>query len=441
MNSLAIFLYEWKHFTRNPFKIIALMLYLLASIYGLHKGASLYNKQQAAITEIEQRSENERQSYVNKYNSDSLVPTDRNWINLSEPNWAIEFVEVYHHKSPSAAMVYSIGQSEQYGFSKKITKWASPYDVDLAEEIANPERLQIGTLDFSFALLFLSPLLLLVLLYNIKSAEIEQGFMTLVEVQSASKNTWLISRAMFYFILLLLTNLLLIVYGGLQTNVFVNANAAFWKMLFYNFVYCTFWFALYFFILQRGKSIMGNNLRMIGIYFAFAFIIPAAVYQYLSIKYPTNLMTEFADAKVEKRWQIWDKSDTLRLVELSKLFPIIVNSPILKNDDKRSSAIHESTSALENQLRKASIQPIEIESQVKNDLIEMTFWFNPVTFFQNKLNSISQNHYNDYQKYRTEIQGLVDKQIELLIREMWNDVKVDKQKYLEYCRQLKHNKP
>jgi ABC-2 type transport system permease protein len=126
---------------------------------------------------------------------------------------------------------------------------------------------------------------------------------------------------------------------------------------------------------------------------------------------------------------------------LSKLFPVIATSPILKNDDKRSSAIHESTSALENQLRKASIQPVEEENQVKNDLIESAFWFNPVTFFQNKFNSISQNHYDDYQKYRTEIQGLVDKQIELLISEMWNDVKVDKQKYLEYCRQLKHNKP
>lgn len=437
MKNLDILLYEWKHFTRSPFKIIAFLLYSMAGIYGLHKGAGLYERQRSTINEIEQKAAEERQAHLNRYEGDSLVPSDRDWINLSEPNWAIEFAEVYHHKSPSSAMVYSIGQSEQYGFSKKITRSASPYDEDLAEEIANPERLQIGTLDFAFALLFLSPLLLLVSLYNIKSTEIEQGFMALIEVQSASKNTWLLTRAVFYFVLLILTNLLLIVFGGLLTEVFTNANETFWQILMYSIAYCSFWFVLFFFILLNGKSIMGNTLRMIGIYFAFAFIIPATVYQYLSVQHPTNLMTEFADAELEKRWQIWDKSDTLRLAELSGLFPTIENSPILKNNDKRSNAIHESTSALENRLTKASIQPIEEENQVKNALIKSTFWFNPVTFFHNRFNAVAQTHFDDYQNYRNQIQSLIDKQIELSILEMWNDEKVDKVKYLEYCRYLK----
>lgn len=437
MNNLILFLYEWKHFTRSPFKIIALFLYLLAGIYGLHKGASLHNKQHAAINEIEQKATKERQTSLNRYQGDSLVPSNENWVNLSEPYWAIEYTEIYHHKSPSSAMVYSIGQSEQYGFSKKITRWSSPYDDDLVEEIANPERLQIGTLDFTFVLLFLSPLLLLVLLYNIKSTEIEQGFMALIEVQSASKNVWLVTRVLFYFLLVLFVNLLLVVYGGLQTGVFNTANEAFWQMLLYSFGYCAFWFVLFFFILQSGKSIMSNTLRMIGIYFVFAFIIPATVYQYLSIQYPTNLMTEFADAKLEKRWQLWDKSDTLRLAELEKLFPVIANSPVLKNNDKRSTAIEGSTSYLENQLRKVSIQPIEEENQVKNTFISGTFWFNPVSFFHNRFNTISQTHFDNYQNYRNEIQFLIDKQIQLLILEMWNDVKVDKKKYLEYEQKLK----
>ena len=438
MKNLSIFLYEWKHFTRSPFKIIALLLYLLAGIYGLHKGASLYNKQHAAINEIEIKATQERQVNLNRYESDSLVPPDRTWINLSEPSWAIEFAEVYHHKSPSPAMVYSIGQSEQFGISKKITRWSSPFDGDLVEEIANPERLQIGTLDFAFVLLFLSPLLLLILLYNIKSTEIEQGFMALIEVQSASKNGWLVTRVLFYFLLLLFTNLLLIVYGGLQTGIFSNANEAFWQMLLYSLGYCSFWFVLFFFIVKSGKSIMSNSLRMIGIYFVFAFIIPAAVYQYLSINYPTNLMTEFADAKLEKRWQIWDKSDSLKHAQLGKLFPHIRNSPILNNVDKLSAAIHESTSALENELTKASIQPIEKEKQIKNAFISSTFWFNPVSFFQNRFNAVSQTHYDDYQNYRNEIQRLIDKQIELLVLEMWNDVKVDKKKYEVYCQKLTH---
>jgi ABC-2 type transport system permease protein len=69
-------------------------------------------------------------------------------------------------------------------------------------------------------------------------------------------------------------------------------------------------------------------------------------------------------------------------------------------------------------------------------MIKGTYWFNPVSFFQNKFNSITQTHYEDYQSYRNEIQALIDKRTALLVRELWNDAKVDKEKYLEYSELL-----
>ena len=41
-------------------------------------------------------------------------------------------------------MVFSLGQSEQYGYYKRVTNWSSVYDSDLAEETVKPER-AIGT--------------------------------------------------------------------------------------------------------------------------------------------------------------------------------------------------------------------------------------------------------------------------------------------------------
>ncbi len=432
MKNLAIFLYEWKHFTRSPYKIIALILFIVASIYGLYKGETLYHKQSAEVEKIEQKVKEERQKQITAYRAGKLVPEDRPRIDMSTPLWAIEFSWVYHYKSPSPAMVYSIGQSEQYGFYKKITRWASPYDADLAEEIANPERLQTGTLDFTFALLYLSPLLLLVLLYNIQSVETEQGFIPLIKVQSASKNAWLLSRILFYILLLLLTILLLILYGAIRTNVLTQAGAAFGQMLLYSSAYLVFWSVLYFWVLQRGKSIIGNTLKMTGLYFVFVFIIPATVYQYLSIRHPVNLMTDFVDAKLDKRWEIWEQPESLRQAQISELFPEIVDSPLSKDSTKLPMAIRESTSALTNELRKSSIQPIEKENQVKNAFIKNTFWFNPVSFFQNRFNAIAQTHFDDYQNYREEIQDLVDTQIQTLVLDMWQDKKVNEEKYLEY---------
>lgn len=436
MKYLGVFLHEWKHFARSPFKIIALSLFVSASLYGLYQGERLYTKQTAEVEKTQQKVTEERQKQINAYQEGKLVPEDRDWIDISKPLWAIEFSWIYHCKSPSPAMVYSIGQSEQYGFQKKITRWANPYDVDLAEEIANPERLQTGTLDFTFALLFLSPLLLLVLLYNIKGFETEQGFMSLIEIQSTSVNGWLFSRMLFYMLIVLLTILMLIIYGAVRTNVLVEASSAFGQMLFYSIAYLAFWSVLYFLVLKWGKSSIGNALTMIGIYFVFAFIVPAAVYQYLSIRYPVNLMTDLVDARLDKRWDLWDQSEDLRLAQLKDLFPEIEASPLFKDSTSLQIAIRESTSALENKLKKASIKPVEKENQVKNTFIKSTFWFNPVSFFQNRFNAVAQTHFDDYQKYRNEIQTLVDTQIQVLVLDMWKDKKVDEIKYLEYYQLL-----
>ncbi|MEO0581577.1 MAG: hypothetical protein AAF135_05090 [Bacteroidota bacterium] len=432
MKNMTTFLYEWKHFVRSPFKMLALLLFIVASVYGLHKGAHVFQKQRAEVAKMKQKVEEERQIYLSAYQEGLFVPEDRPWVDMRTPLWAIEYAWVYHYKVPSPAMVYSIGQSEQYGFIKKITRWASPYDTDLAEEIANPERLQTGTLDFSFALLFLSPLLLLVLVYNIQSMETEQGFMPLIEVQNGSKRSWLVSRMMFYVLLLCLVNVLLISYGATLTGVEIASSLALGQVILYSFAYVAFWSLLYFLILQGGKSISENTLKMVGMYLIFAFIIPATVSQYLSIRRPASLMTAFLDAKLDKRWDIWDQPTYDRQAQLVELFPEIADSPLLRDTTKLDRAIRESTSALENQLQKASIRPVEEENEAKNTFIKRTFWFNPVSFFQNRFNSVAQTHYDDYQNYRDEIQQLVDVQIQVLILDMWADKKVDEEQYVKY---------
>ena len=436
MKNLSIFLFEWKHFIRSPFKLVALLLFVLASVYGLYNGAHLYQKQQAEIEDIQQRVKTERQKIIDEhYQKGILTPKERPWIDYSAPFWAIWYAAPYHFKLPAPAMVYSIGQSEQYGFYKRITFWASPYDADLAEEIANPERLQSGTLDFSFALLFLLPLVLLVLLYNLKSTETEQGFMPLIEVQNPSKNTWLFLRMSFYVLLLFVVLLALLVYGARLTPVFEQVDPAFGPMLLYTTLYLVFWSIFYFFILLNSKSILGNTLKMSAVYLLFAFILPATVHQLLSIYQPANLMTDFIDVR-DQTQALYNGPDSLYEAQLLALFPEILSSPVYQDSIKVNAAKSRSGPALVNELNKASLQPVEAENRVKNAFIQRAFWVNPVSFFQNRFNAIAQTHFDDHQKYRDEIQALVDRQIRTMILDMWYEQKVDQKKYLEYIEKL-----
>ncbi len=437
MSNISILLYEWQHFFRSPFKVVALMLFMAAGIYALHNGADLYNKQIAEIEKIKTKTEKRKQETVSFYEQGKKGPAGRPWIDVTTPFWAIWHAVPTHFKKPSPAIVYSIGQAEQYGFYKQVTFQSSPYDADMAEEIANPERLQSGTLDFSFVMLYLSPLLLLLLLYNVKGAEADMGFLPLIQAQAGSKNNWLLARVGFYFSLLSLVLLALMLYGAVLTGVFSEAGSAFGQTLFYLLLYLFMWTFIYFLILQGGKSSVGNTIKMAGLWLVFAFIVPATVHQWISIKYPANLMTEWIDAKREDREELFNQPDSILQAKLNSLFPEIINSPVMEDSTRRYYALNQSGSALANQLMKNSMAPIEQKNAAKNALIKGTYWFNPIAFFQNQLNALSQTHYMDYQQYRNEIQSLIDNQIEVMVLDIWNDVKVNREKYLEYYQKFR----
>ena len=99
-----------------------------------------------------------------------------------------------------------------------------------------------------------------------------------------------------------------------------------------------------------------------------------------------------------------------------------------------------SSSALINELKKESLRPVEEESQAKNTAIERSFFYNPISFFQNRFNRISHTHFDDYHQYRSEIQSLVDKQIQTMVIDLWDGVSVDKNRFLTYIEDLEEKK-
>jgi len=436
MKNLTILAYEWKHFVRSPFKILALLIFVVAGVYALHNGAGLYHEQMKEIENVQAKVEKENKETLAFYEAGKKGPESRPWVDVNNPYWAVWYASPTHFKVPSPAKVYSTGQAEQFGFYKKVSFWDTPYDADMAEEIANPERLQFGTLDFSFVMLYLLPLLLLILLYNIKGVEADSGILPLIYAQANSKNAWLASRIGFYVLITALTILGLMLYGALLTDVFSGGFALFGQFYIYLLLYLFFWSVVYFFVLKYGNNLLTNTMLMAGIWLLFTFIIPATVHQIVSVKHPVNLMTEWIDAQRDDRQSLFDQPDSVFQAMLIDMFPEIENSPILSDSLRVKRVMNRSASALANELTKNSIAPIEEANAAKNNLIKSTYFFNPVAFFQNQLNALSETHYSDYKDYRDEIQMLIDKQIAVMVTELWKDVEVDKATYLGYLEKI-----
>jgi ABC-2 type transport system permease protein len=148
-------------------------------------------------------------------------------------------------------------------------------------------------------------------------------------------------------------------------------------------------------------------------------------------------MTDLIDAQREGREKRLELADSLKLKQLFSLYPQLKNTVLVNDSSKHAGLLGFSASALENHFMKEVIKSISNENSAKNNLIKATYWFNPLTFFQNQINAIAQTHYDDYENYRNEIQHLIDKRIHTMVLDIWNDLKVDKSKYLEYQVSLK----
>ena len=89
-----------------------------------------------------------------------------------------------------------------------------------------------------------------------------------------------------------------------------------------------------------------------------------------------------------------------------------------------------------NQMNKDVIITIEEKNDKKNKLIQSSYWFNPVSFVQNKWSSYTFTDYYSYKDYRMNIQGLIDKKIELITFECWDKRRVNKSIYNQYLTEL-----
>ena len=128
----------------------------------MYSGFDLHNQQTEIIKTIETKQKQELLVVSNFFNNPTVLLAALD---------VLEDIPTFATKKPSPLMPLGVGQSEQYGYYKSINNWSSTYDNDMVEELANPERLVNGNIDFSFLVIFLLPILMIIMTYNIRGLE------------------------------------------------------------------------------------------------------------------------------------------------------------------------------------------------------------------------------------------------------------------------------
>ena len=435
---LDILKFESFHLINSPYKIISILLYAISILYGCQTGYDLFKKHNIEIKSIKSKNADFEKKMLVQYDELEQGLIEKPRRDPTIPYWAIWNTPSYALKSPSPMIVFSTGQAEQYGYYKKVTNWSTVFDNDLAEEIANPERLALGTLDFSFVLLFLTPILLIILLFNIGGLEKDNGFDKLIYLNDVSKKSWLITRFSYYFLVLFTLICFLLIPYAVLSGVFTNELMSFFTLMVLIFLYIFLWVSIFYFINYWGKGSVDQAIKMISIWVALSIIMPGLFHQITSIKFSTNYMVDYLDVARDQRYEIFDMSTDTLQNELLESFPVSKSSVYAQDTTINKGIINRSISGLVNILNKKAAGKIEKESELKNNFVRSTLLLNPIMYFQNKINEVSEADYYAYRLYRENIQNSIDKKIELILRDTWNKEEVDKERYIEYLQEFKN---
>jgi ABC-2 type transport system permease protein len=287
-----------KQFLRTKIAPASLLLLFIAGIISISIGKGFLQQQQADISEttLHQKEHIERLlKYENKEFGLLMYYLKFAYIN---PTSNIAGLSIGQRDINSSIQTNNIRGLE-----------GQKYDTD----IRNPYQLMMGNFDLSFVILYLFPLVIISLCYNLYSEEKENGTWALLKTQSKSTVTYLLKKMAipFFFIHLLFALLCTVAAIWLK----ISFTAPFSNFIISNSLYISSWFAIALLIISFYKSSAVNAVSLLTSWLLLTLLLPAAINNYIIQKYtiPESLSTMLKQRDgYHKKWDI-PKDSTLQL--------------------------------------------------------------------------------------------------------------------------------
>jgi ABC-2 type transport system permease protein len=258
-----------KHFLRNKTALIALSIVFIVGLASIFIGKQFLHKQQKAIAAT---------ANYQKEHLERLVKFENKEFGLFM--YYAKFALV---NNTNALTGLAIGQRDVNSSIQAITirgLEAQKYDTDLA----NPFNLLMGNLDLSFVIIYLFPLLIITLTFNLLSEEKEKGTWPLLFTQAKSPKKYLWTKLL--VVALFVSSVLLFLFLAAIFVLAIPIQVAFIKFVGVSFLYLLFWFALSFLIVALNKTSSINAILLLSCWLGLNIVLPAAVNNYISTAYP-----------------------------------------------------------------------------------------------------------------------------------------------------------
>ena len=224
----------------------------------------------------------------------------------------------YASMPPGPLAAFAIGQSDLYPYYFRVSI-ASKQTFANNDEIEHPVHLMSGRFDLAFVILYLYPLIILALSYNLISAEKETGTLAMTLSQPIALYKVVAGKIglRFLFVLAIAASLSVagVVAGGADlANEGVGLRLALWFGVVA--LYGAFWFVLAAAVNAFGASSSTNAIALSGLWLTFVLLIPSFLNVAVKYFYPVPSRVELIQAMREASGEASAKGSRL----LSKYF-------------------------------------------------------------------------------------------------------------------------
>ncbi|MFT2009794.1 ABC transporter permease [Pontibacter sp. 13R65] len=298
--------FEWFNFRADKGLLILTMLTLFAGIYGIYYGTTEIERQRENIKTLDVLTAQNVEEMKQKFPGDA----DAGDIGYYHSTYAIH--------NPDSWASLSLGQRDinPYYIKLRLLNLQSQlYDTDNI----NPLKVLSGNFDLAFVLVYLFPLLIIGLCFNILSVEKEQGTLPLLLSQPISLPLIVGAKLTFRIMIVLGLALILCLVAMLWGQVTPDIRILLWLsvVLFYSL----FWFSVAFLVAAWQKNSAFNAVTLLGVWLMLTVIIPALLNVYVAVKQP---VPQALDLTIKQREVVhggWDKPKQETMEKFFALYP------------------------------------------------------------------------------------------------------------------------
>lgn len=257
----SILRHEWTVMRREPVAFWAVGLLLAASIYALVSGLA-WQRERGAETLATQNE------------ATTMLAAQRTAAEKSEAGGLVGGARTFAALPPGPLAAFSVGLADLFPERAEISIWKRPDTLFGRYQLESPLSLLAGRFDLGFVILYLLPLFVLALSYDLLAAERESGRLALVLMQPVSLPRLLAAKLLARLALLTAFLVLVVGLGALAAGLPAAAWPRLAGWLAVAWLYGGFWLAACALVASFARRSETSAAILAAVWLAIVLVIP-----------------------------------------------------------------------------------------------------------------------------------------------------------------------